>query len=1804
MAQQVVISFNANANFSDLIGEIRRANAEISTLQSSLNGLGPSSYTSIQNLNNQFIEGMKNSRMWSSSFVNVTNETRAFGRHLDQGRLKLKDYFREFNLQVRGQRGMIRRLAEEQVKLQRSILTTTVGPQGETRNIISTPTGLDRLDPATMKALRAEQFKIIGRAVQGVSTEIINLGKNTQWAGRQLTIGLTIPLTIFAKTAGDAFRQVDQQLVRLAKVYGDVGGATSAELEKIKEQTLSLAKELAGALGAPIQETLGLAADIAATGRVGDDLLKSVRETTRLAVLGEVDRSEAMKATLSIQNAFKQSTDELADSINFLNAVENQTSTSLDDLVTAIPKAGPVVKGLGGDIKDLALFLVAMREGGINAAESANALKSGLASLINPAEKTKEMLNSMGVDIERIVTANAGDLVGTVKSLQSALDELDPLERSRAIEQLFGKFQFARISALFDNLGKSGSQTLQVMELMGASTVELANIAERELSVLTESASGKFARQMESFKANLASAGEGFLGIFTKIISGVNRTLEGFNNLPEGLKTVITIIGALVGLAGPVIMLSGVFLNFIGYLIKGVGALGRLFTGTKKFELLDEQMMAVSLSGDKMSTTLFNQGKAAESAKMEIDRLIQSMQRLTEVQNTAASGAVMGTSGRTMYAPQALFRERGGFDVRGSEFSHEMSASGRRKLESELSRNERQIKRLGSLGGFIPRGGAQSLLQQAMGESMPSMIFEGGTTPEVMQTTLLRSAQTPAQIEAVRGTGLSDIQSMARTPEEYSRYAATHIANMNVISEAYSKSAEDGKRISNAIKQAWVESGPEAAVQQAREFSSNLGIQYDQVLQDAETKILTAIRSSGATAGLEVAAQEEVRATVKLIDKEMSETTKDRVTRMSAAISQAATAGQSLDTAAINQASTELNAKLSGLSQTIKTGTKKFGDVTFRFVNGSLEIINQAGRVFTEQEVQSNAKLKNAVQRLRQEKQRLEQETVNEITESVLEIQMASGVLAGDNAAAPAQRLGILARARGGARGIMSGRGGLGSSMAMMGLGMVTSAIPQTGAAGNIAGGALMGASMGMMFGPQGAAIGAALGALIPAAKALYTQFDRLRDIARLTANQYQVDKEFAKAAGLNLKTIADIQLQQLTGNTSEAANQLEILSKAASEASTNLTTGALREKTEGAKSFQDVRGEFESQFLSYLSSGVPEETARVMMAAILKAAGREEFSKDLRLTLNELGAKTAAEATALSLSRTSNRAALEGTRFSEISSQAAGVGLSSTQLSEGVKRLISTGQNASTVFQISGFTPEQINLIEQATEAYRLLNDTQKTAAISIVNVKQQTDILGQALANQNLEDFINNLNKAEDSGDLLSGSVNGVIDSLSGLDPTEKTALKQLQINGISSANIMALLKFRVEGLNDDLSKLAGYSGTRIQVYIDYIVSKEKAEELRKEAEEAISSINISASPSGSGEANKKALQDRLKALQEIERKERNIEKIKQLQLKHEEKMRGLSLDYLSAISAGDFNAALAAQLDMQQQSIGFVQERAQTEKEISRDDEKAKLQAQIDAIGKGTSASNKLANATKTAQASVRSTLATLVKTFGVGGDAVAALEQFNKSAQLKELRQKLLSFGLDKEQIKSILNSIRADIEAAINETLNRTLDLSNMPSHYRDLLNLESKMTKGKNNVPTPAPGPTPTPKPSPTMNVPHSLGLGKWSGGKVSGYFSGGRVYGPGNSVSDSVWIKASRDEYVVRAAAARKYGYDKMDQINAMNYREDPQVVAGGDNIKVYVNKIQILEPGASADEIIATMEKKLFAAKNRKKDKRYLSI
>ena len=500
--ERIVTNIVANADFSDLIANVNRVTASLSKLQQQIIQSDVKLTNQVALVNRSFAESLRRTGQFSTHFVTLTSDVEKFGKNLDGGKLKLRDYFRTFQDHTKTSGGLIRELAKQQVALQNAVIQPLgKNAQGLMQYNVHIPQGLNEVKNKT--ALARQELAIMNRVIQDGGVQLINWGKNTQWAGRQLTVGLTVPLAAFGVAAAKAFREADAELTRLTKVYGGLARTSSEELARVREDVATTAKELSAGYGVSFKESISLAADIAATGKEGNELLGSLKETSRLAVLGEVDRQEAMKATLAIQSAFKQNTDQLSQSINFLNAVENQTSTTLADLVEAIPKAGPVIQGLGGSVQDLALYLTAMREGGVNATEGANALKSSLASLINPTKVATEKFAELGIDLKGIVTNNAGNLTATLLELQAALDKLDPLQKQQAIEQLFGKFQFSRLNALFNNLGKEGSQTLQVLELMKASTQELGAIADRELTAVTESASGRYNRAIESLRANL-----------------------------------------------------------------------------------------------------------------------------------------------------------------------------------------------------------------------------------------------------------------------------------------------------------------------------------------------------------------------------------------------------------------------------------------------------------------------------------------------------------------------------------------------------------------------------------------------------------------------------------------------------------------------------------------------------------------------------------------------------------------------------------------------------------------------------------------------------------------------------------------------------------------------------------------------------------------------------------------------------------------------------------------------------------------------------------------------------------------------------------------------------------------------------------------------------------------------------------------------------------------------------------------------------------------------------------------------------
>lgn len=670
-------NINVNIDSSQALANLRRLQAQITSFNESLITSNIAAAQAQKQLNQSLIQQVSAIKGFSTSIVNVESSMSRLGNSIEKNKLSLGEYFRygvassqTFGRVFAREHNAVMDLAVDRVKrLQTQYVALGQSQNGVTRAMAARPLQLFNADAQ----IGIQRQQIFNKLLHDGSTSLVNWGKNTQWAGRQLMVGFTLPITMFGTIAGQVFADLERQIVNFKRVYGDLG-TTAEQSEAMVEQIKELGKEYTK-YGISVSDTIGLAAKAAAAGAQNADLLAQTEQATRLSTLGQIDYQQALDATISLQSAFKISAEELGSTIDFLNAVENQTVVSLDDITIAIPKVAPVIQGLGGDVRDLAVFMAAMREGGVNAAEGANALKSGLASLINPTKNAREQLNKVGIDINTILKTNKGDLMGIVTSFADALRGVDKFAQQQTLAKVFGKYQFARMGALFENIGREGSQAARAVDIMGMSMEELAQLSEKELGNIENAISVKFTAALEKLKLAIAPIGEMFLKIATPIIDVLTKVADKFNELPEGIKTFISYglgIGAV--LVPSIIMLIGLMGNFLGNIMKiGLGfrsLMARITGNADAFQWmasteLDAMAAAASLEGATSSLTgaLVVQRETVDSLAAAYARMAGAAQVTAASMPQAMRGPVAGGANPRMMARGGIVPGTGNKDT-------------------------------------------------------------------------------------------------------------------------------------------------------------------------------------------------------------------------------------------------------------------------------------------------------------------------------------------------------------------------------------------------------------------------------------------------------------------------------------------------------------------------------------------------------------------------------------------------------------------------------------------------------------------------------------------------------------------------------------------------------------------------------------------------------------------------------------------------------------------------------------------------------------------------------------------------------------------------------------------------------------------------------------------------------------------------------------------------------------------------------------------------------------------------------------
>jgi TP901 family phage tail tape measure protein len=107
----------------------------------------------------------------------------------------------------------------------------------------------------------------------------------------------------------------------------------------MRKETTALAKAfrvLSDEFGVQQKEVINIAADWAAAGVSGAALAKVTKHDARNDDPWRMDAASATKALIAIQAQYQLSTKQLSEAIDILNMVENQTGTTMEDLVVSL----------------------------------------------------------------------------------------------------------------------------------------------------------------------------------------------------------------------------------------------------------------------------------------------------------------------------------------------------------------------------------------------------------------------------------------------------------------------------------------------------------------------------------------------------------------------------------------------------------------------------------------------------------------------------------------------------------------------------------------------------------------------------------------------------------------------------------------------------------------------------------------------------------------------------------------------------------------------------------------------------------------------------------------------------------------------------------------------------------------------------------------------------------------------------------------------------------------------------------------------------------------------------------------------------------------------------------------------------------------------------------------------------------------------------------------------------------------------------------------------------------------------------
>lgn len=423
---------------------------------------------------------------------------------------------------------------------------------------------------AQLKALQAQTASANATSNRPWFASMTAAGSRMQWIGRQLTSNFTLP--ILAATAAGVKWGLDfeKSMTRVNKVYGD--GSMPAKQHTNEVNALRKAMiALSDTYGVQADEVANVAADWAAAGSSGKALAEQTDLTMRTMVLGEMDAAEATKSLIAIQSQWGAVTKDNAEGhlsletiLRQLNAVENETGTSMNDLVVAFSRASGTARTAGLDTAHLAAMVAALVPAAGSASEAGTALKSMMSKLFTPTKEASEILGMMGINMSDAAYQSLNG-AQRMELLAGKFEGLTQAQKQQVSASIATRWQINKFEVLMDSLNNKMGYYHKSLALL-ADKDRVAAIAQQELNKVLESSPQRAKQAGVIIQNSLMKAMEPLIPTIIQLALWFGKLFRAFSEISPSIRTTIVAFLLLLSALGPMIIAAGLLRLSIGQL--------------------------------------------------------------------------------------------------------------------------------------------------------------------------------------------------------------------------------------------------------------------------------------------------------------------------------------------------------------------------------------------------------------------------------------------------------------------------------------------------------------------------------------------------------------------------------------------------------------------------------------------------------------------------------------------------------------------------------------------------------------------------------------------------------------------------------------------------------------------------------------------------------------------------------------------------------------------------------------------------------------------------------------------------------------------------------------------------------------------------------------------------------------------------------------------------------------------------------------------------------------------------------------